>query len=178
MSGRDYLQLSALKEIFSGQREPAMQWKWYIESFPDIGGRRLPPPYLESISLPMPMLNTDQKEIAATTVSFPGASSIDSFEMVLKEDVSLSSIGYVQDWQSLVQNPLTGGYRVPAVYWRDFSVKLIDTRNIVYATAEIRNAWPLGASQIQLDQSNEFLKINVQMNCTACIMKPVRKLSF
>lgn len=178
MSGADYLQLSKLKSLLSGDREPLMQWKWYVEEFPEIGGRRLPPPYAESVGLPLPSMSQNTREVAATTLHFPGSSSIDTFEMILYEDQSISSLSYIQDWQSLVQNPRTGGYRVPSIYWKNLQVKLLNNENGVAATALLRNVWPLGASPITLDNSPGSLKINAQFCCSACIIVPTKKLIF
>lgn len=175
--GKELLALSKLKEMHKGSREPLQSWKWYLKAFPKIGNLVLPTSYCEELGLPFPQFAQNSKEFASTTVTFPGAISIDGFEMVLYEDQAASSMGYVQAWQSMIQNPYTGGYRVPAFYWRDLEAVLMDTRNNDIATAIIKNAWPLGMSSIQLNQAGaERVKISVQMQCTACVIVPKKIL--
>lgn len=176
--GKELLDLNKLKQVHSGYREPLQAWKWYVKELPIIGGRTLPTSYCEGINLPFAGFNTDAKEIAGTTVTFAGTSSIDGFEMRMYEDVSASTIGYFLDWQSLVQNPATGGYRLPRYYWKNFDVVLMDNFNRDIATATLRNVWPVMISPIDLGQSGDRVTLSIQMSCTAQIFAPVRKLSY
>lgn len=176
--GKELLNLDKLKQVHSGNREPLQSWKWYIKELPIIGGRTIPTSYCENINLPFAGFNTDSKEIAGTTVVFAGTSSIDGFEMQVYEDVSVSSIGYFLDWQSLVQNPATGGFRVPKYYWKNIDVVLMDNFNRDIATATLRNVWPVMISPIDLAQESNRVILSVQMACTAQIFNPVRKLSY
>jgi hypothetical protein len=172
------LKIDDLADLHSGDREPFQSWKWSLVSFPEIGGFTLPPSYCEEIGLPFPAFATKQKEIAGTTVTFPGNTSIDSFEMIMYEDSVLSSIAYIQDWQSLVQNPRTGGYRTPSHYWKDFAVELYNNKNEVAATSTIRNVWPISLGNPQLNQETGRLRVNVQFVCTAQIFLPSKRINF
>lgn len=176
--GKELLDLNKLKQLHSGLREPMQTWKWYLKAFPVIGGRTLPTSYCESVNLPFAQFNTIQKEVAGTTLTFAGTSSIDGFNMTVFEDASASTIGYFQDWQALVQNPRTGGYNVPKYYWKNLEVVLMNTRNEDIATSIIRNAWPISLGEVQLDQTTGRVQMNIQMACTAQIFVPVRKLNY
>lgn len=170
------LSIEQLENERSGDREPMLNYFWKLSEFPLIGGFRLPSSYCETITLPFPAFNTQQKEIAGTTVTFPGNTSIDSFEMTLYVDSLASSIAYIQDWQSLVQNPLTGGYRTPSHYWKDLACDLFNTKGKTTVVSTIKNAWPISLSPPQLNQDTGRLQANVQFACTAQIFKPIKRI--
>lgn len=173
------ISIEDLSSLHSGEREPLQTWKWRLVAFPDIGGYKLPPTYCEEITLPIPAFNTNQKEIAGTTVTFPGNTSIDSFEMVLYEDSVISTLTYMQDWQSIIQNPRTGGYRTPSHYWKDLQVELYNIRNEVVANSLIKNAWPVAVSPPQLNQDGSGrLRLNATFACTAQILRPTKRINF
>lgn len=160
----------------SGDREPLLSFYWQIQKFPMIGGYTLPSSYCLSMTLPFPAFNTQQKELAGTTITFPGNTSIDSFEMTLYVDSVASSIAYIQDWQSLIQNPLTGGYRTPSHYWKDIDVDLHNTKGKITVQSGIKNVWPISISPPQLNQDTNAMEANIQFACTAQIFKPIKRI--
>lgn len=160
----------------SGDREPLLGFYWKLDAFPSIGGHTLPSSYCEEIDLPFPAFNTQQKELAGTTITFPGNTSIDGFEMTLYVDSLASSIVYIQDWQSLIQNPLTGGYRTPSHYWKDLTVRLHNTKGATTVVSNIKNVWPISISPPRLNQDTNRLQANVQFACTAQIFIPSKRI--
>lgn len=169
--GKELLDINKLRQVHSGAGEPLLAWKWYLRAFPDIAGKTLPTSYCEEVGLPFAQFNQNTKEIAATTLNLPGTSSIDSFEITVFEDQKLSAMDYFLTWKHLVQNPLTGGYNVPAVYWRNLPVTLMNTKNEDIGTSTVYNVWPISISNLALSQENNRVRLNIQMACTAQILR-------
>lgn len=159
----------------SGDRGPMMAQKWVIDEFPTIGNTEvIPAMYCEEANLPFPQISEKQKAIAATNIFFPGASQIQSFDMVLYEDQAARSMSYILNWQANIQNPTSGGY-YPAVYYKkDLKFMLLNTKNQVIFEATVRNCWPLGIQNLPLSYTNnDRQKLNVNFACDAFIPKTV-----
>lgn len=149
---------------------PLLSWKWVLDQFPEIDGRRLPNFYCTSINLPFPQIAEKTKSVAATTVYLAGASQIQSFDMELFEDDTAQTIDYFQAWQDLIQNPQSGGYFPAANYKRNLKVALMNTKSEVIGEADLISCFPLGVQNLPLNHSGgDTVKPSVNIACDAVI---------
>lgn len=150
-----------------GLADPFTTEKWRLLSLPAIGGVSLSPLACEEVELPFPVFQEKSKEIASTAIYFPQGSSVSGFSMMFGLDQKLAVLKYMQAWSSLIQNPYTGGYRLPSAYKKNLQIALYDIKGQVIATAEIRNCWPLGMQGLQLNGQGGRGMGTVQFQCDA-----------
>lgn len=165
------ISLSSVSAAIDKVGGPLLSWKWVLDQFPDIDGRRLPNFYCTSINLPFHQIEEKTKQVAATTIYLAGYSQIQSFDMELFEDDTAQTIDYFQAWQDLIQNPQTGGYFPAANYKRDLAVALLNTKSDTIATARLINCFPLGMQNLPLNYSGgDTVKPSVNFACDAVIV--------
>lgn len=154
-----------------GDRGPLLEYKWIIDSFPEIEGKEtLPISYCEEVSLPFPQISEKQFTIAATNIMFPGASQIQAFDITVYEDQKARTLDYFLGWQSIVQNPYSGGFYPATFFKKDLKVYLLNNKNIPIYQALIRNVWPMGIQNLSLNYTGEDrVRLNVNMACDSFI---------
>lgn len=150
-----------------GLGDPVLSDKWRILSFPKISEESLSPLACEELDLPFPVYQESTSERASTVLYFPKGSSIAGFNTTFGLDHKLAVIRYFTAWQNLIQNPYTGGYRLPSAYKKDITVGIYDTKGTLLCTSTMRNCWPLGLSNIQLNGQSTRLMQNIQFRCDA-----------
>ncbi|MEG0373997.1 MAG: hypothetical protein RR672_00050 [Raoultibacter sp.] len=146
-----------------GLDDPFMQDKWRVRSFPIIGGIALSAFACEEVDLPFSVYQQKTKEVATVAINTPQSSSVDGFAFIFGMDQKLAALKYFTAWQSLVQNPYTGGFRLPSAYKKNIIVELYDNQGQMIATQELRNCWPLGGQNLQLNGTGGRAVWSVQM---------------
>lgn len=148
-----------------GLADPFTTEKWRIVSLPVIGGQNLSPLACEEIELPFPVYTEKSKEIASTQIHWPHGSSIDGFGSQWGIDQKAAVMKYFQNWQDLIQNPYTGGFRMPSVYKKHLRIALFDIQGKVIATSEVRSCWPVGMQSLSLNGAGGRGMISMQFKC-------------
>lgn len=146
-----------------GLDDPFMQDKWRVRSFPVIGNISLSPFACEEVELPFSVYQSKSKEVATVNINWPHGSSVDGFSLMFGLDQKLAAIQYFNAWQNLIQNPYTGGFRLPAVYKKNLVVELYNNQGTMIATQELRNCWPMGGQGLQLNGTGGRSVWSVQM---------------
>lgn len=150
-----------------GLADPFTTEKWRIVSLPTIGGVSLSPLACEEIELPFPVYTEKSKEVASTQIHWPHGSSIDGFSSQWGIDQKAALMKYFQSWQTLIQNPYTGGFNLPSAYKKRLRVALFDIKGSVIATSEVRNVWPIGMQSLQLNGTGGRGVMTIQWKCDA-----------
>lgn len=150
-----------------GLADPYTTEKWRILSFPSIGGVSLSSAACEEIEIPFPVFQVKSKEIASTSIHFPQGSSVEGFPAMFGIDQKAAVLRYFQSWSGLIQNPYTGGFRLPSVYKKNLQIALYDVKGNVIVTSEVRNCWPLGLQSLSLNGQGGRGMISVQFQCDA-----------
>lgn len=150
-----------------GLSDPYTTEKWRLVSLPTIGGITLSPLACEEIELPFPVFTDKSKEVATTQIHWPQGSSIDGFSSQWHLDQTAALMKYFQNWQMLIQNPYTGGMRMPSVYKKILRVALFDIKGNVIATSEVRGCWPIGLQPLQLNGTGGRGVMSLQFKCDA-----------
>lgn len=163
--------LEELEKYSSGEYEPWFENMWRVDKMPAIGKGSLPSPLVETVNLPLPTFGERTKQIASTTIYLASASDPGSFTLEVAQTARLHALRYFTDWQALVQNPYTGGYRMPSVYKKNISVTLYDTTGKPIVQATVRNCWPVSYEGLTLGRTQNNSPGQVQMRAEALIWK-------
>lgn len=148
-----------------GLADPFMLDKWRLLTLPTIGGVSLSPLACEEVGLPFPVFQQKTKEVATTSFSFPNSTSVEGFTAQFSLDQKLAVIRYYTAWQNLIQNPYTGGYRLPSAYKKILNVALYDNQGQQIMTQELRNVWPQGMQELSLNGTGGRGIISIQFEC-------------
>lgn len=148
-----------------GLGDPMLSDKWRIVALPTIGGVSLSPLACEELDLPFPVYQETSKQIATVEVYFPKGTSLSGFSATFGLDHKAAVLRYADAWANLIQNPYTGGFRLPGVYKKNIEVALFDTKGTKVVTAVIRNCWPLGLSNLSLNGTGSRLMPVLQFQC-------------
>lgn len=148
-----------------GLGDPLLSDKWRIISLPTISGVSLSPLACEEIDLPFPVYQESSKQIATVDVYFPKGTSLAGFNMTFGLDQTAAVLKYMDAWANLIQNPYTGGFRLPGVYKKNLEVGLFNTMGKKVVTVTLRNCWPLGLNALSLNGTGARLMPAVQFQC-------------
>lgn len=148
-----------------GLADPFMLDKWRILTLPSISGVNLSPIACEEVGLPFPVFQQKTKEVATTSFSWPHATNVDGFTAQFGLDQKAAVIRYYTAWQNLIQNPYTGGMRLPSVYKKRLEVALFDNQGNQIMVQELRNVWPLGMQELSLNGTGGRGHISIQFEC-------------
>lgn len=148
-----------------GLDDPFMLDKWRLLSLPTMGGVNLSPLACEVVGVPFPVFQQKSKEVATTSFSWPHATSVDGFSAQFSLDQKLAVIKYYTAWQNLIQNPYTGGMRLPSAYKKNLEVALFDNQGQQVAVIELRNVWPLGMQELSLNNTGGRGIMSIQFEC-------------
>ena len=146
-----------------GLDDPFMQDKWRVRAFPVIGDVSLSPFACENVDLPFAAYQTKTKEIATASINTPQSSSVDGFSLSFGLDQKLAVMKYFTAWQNLIQNPYTGGFRLPSVYKKNLIIELYDNQGTMIGEQQLRNCWPIGGQSLQLNSTGGRAVWSVQM---------------
>lgn len=146
-----------------GLDDPFMQDKWRVRSFPVIGGISLSPFACEEVDLPFAVYQSKSKEVASVNINWPHGSSVDGFSFIFGMDQKLAALKYFNAWSELIQNPYTGGFRLPSAYKKNVIVELYDNQGTMIAEQQLRNCWPIGGQGLQLNGTGGRAMWSVQM---------------
>lgn len=154
-------------------RDPLPSWKWHVEELPDFGDIKLPPEYIETLTLPFPKLDSGNSTyVGGAELTYAGATSVDAFDIVFHEDSLARATKYVQAWQANIQNPYSGGYYLPAQYKKILKVVLKNTTGEDIAEATLKGCWPSVQNNWDLTNTgDEPLKTSVSFEVDAVILK-------
>ncbi|AQT28611.1 putative tail tube protein [Erwinia phage vB_EamM_Yoloswag] len=148
-----------------GLADPFMLDKWRFLTLPQIGGVSLSPLACEEVGLPFPVFQQKSKEVATTSTSWPSATSVEGFTAQFSLDEKLAVIKYYTAWQNLIQNPYTGGFRLPSQYKKNLQVALFNTQGTQVMVHELRSVWPLGMQELTLNGTGGRGMISIQFEC-------------
>lgn len=159
--------LEQLEMYSSGEYEPWLSDKWKVLDMPAINGLKLPAPLIETVGLPFNTLMDRPKSIASGEIYFANGTRVGQFTMGCALTSRLHSLRYFDTWMQMVQNPFTGGFRLPSTYKKNVSVGLYDTKGKLIVTAEVRNCWPTEFSGVEPATSPSLQPLTVQFKCDA-----------
>lgn len=154
-----------LNDTEPGLADPHTTDRWRIRKFPSFGSTRISEVACEEVDLPFPIFQEKSKEVANTEIYFPGGTSISGFSCTFGLDQTAAIMKYVDAWSNTIQNPNTGGYRLPSAYKKNILVDLYNAKGEVIISAEIRNCWCMGMQNIQLNGQAARTMISVQFQC-------------
>lgn len=163
------ISLAELEAGSSGKYEPFLSHMWRVAQMPAIGGQSLPVTFVEGVSLPFPTFTERSKAVASTEIYLANGTRTGEFTMQVGIDQFQSAWRYFTDWMNLVQNPYTGGFRLPSVYKKHVPVSLYDVTGKVMVTATVRNCWPTGFNLGELGGAPSIQLGQVQFKCEALI---------
>lgn len=157
--------LEEFEDAYSGEFAPWQTHQWKVESFPMINGKRIPIALAEQVGLPYPQFTERSKNIGSTEIFYAGGSTVGAFSITFGLDQRWRAIRYISEWQELIQNPYTGGFRMPSQYKKDIIVGLYDSQGKRFASGTVRNCWPLGYDGPALDPTPALGQTTVQLKC-------------
>ncbi|QZE56331.1 hypothetical protein pEaSNUABM40_00135 [Erwinia phage pEa_SNUABM_40] len=146
-----------------GLDDPFMQDKWRVREFPVIGNYTLSPFACEEVDLPFSVYQQKSKEVATVQINWPHGSSVDGFSLLFGLDQKLAVMKYMTAWQNLIQNPYTGGFRLPSAYKKNIIIELYDNQGQMVGEQQLRNCWPIGGQSITLNGTGGRAMWSVQM---------------
>lgn len=160
--------LEQFERYSSGEYEPWMSDKWKVLAMPTINGIVLPPELIESVVPPFNTLQERAKNIASSEIYFANGTRPGQFSMECSNTARLHALKYFDTWMQAVQNPFTGGFRLPSTYKKNVSCALYDTTGKQILTIEVRNCWPVSYDGLPLGRQPESSPLQVQFKCDAC----------
>lgn len=160
--------LEQFERYSTGEYEPWLSDKWKVVNLPTIGGLTLPAELIETVTPPFNVLQERAKNIASSEIYFASATRPGQLSMGVSNTARLHALKYFDYWMQLIQNPYTGGFRLPSTYKKNLGCELYDTTGRRILTIEIRNAWPLTYEGLNLTQAPESAPLQVQFKCEAC----------
>jgi hypothetical protein len=150
--------------------EPLPKHLWRVEEMPEIGGIRLPPLQIETMSLPMPQFGVGEAVVAATSLYFPEASQVQAFNMVIHESYKAHALKYFIKWNENIQNPYSGGFYLPARYKKSIRVLLFNNQGEAVMAARLKHIWPTTINEIDLPNAEaDDHKISVSLSVDAMV---------
>ena len=159
--------LDQLEHCWDQGDGPWLSHQWRVLEFPTIGGLKLDPILCEEIVLPLPTFGEREKSLGSGTLSLAATSSAGQLEMVFGLDNKFRALKYLNNWDLLIQNPYTGGFRLPSVYMKEISVGYFSGDGTQVARGVCRNAWPTTYSGIGGDRVPSDKPINASFKVTA-----------
>lgn len=156
-----------------GNDDPFFLDKWKVDAFPNTGPILLNPIACEQVNLPFAMFQQKTREIATTTVKWPKTTTVQGFTAQFHVDQKLAVVAYFMQWENLIQNPYTGGFRLPSVYKKNIPITLYDNQGQPIHRHTIKNAWPLGLQELSLQGQGGRAVISVTFECDAIIPQPL-----
>jgi hypothetical protein len=159
--------LDQLEHCWDQGDGPWLSHQWRVLEFPTIGGLKLDPVLCEEIVLPLPTFGERDKSLGSGTISLAATSSAGQLEMVFGLDNKFRALKYLNNWEHLIQNPYTGGFRLPSVYMKEISVGYFSGDGTQVARGVCRNAWPTTYSGIGGDRVPADKPINASFKVTA-----------
>ena len=159
--------LDQLENCWEQGDGPWLSHQWRVLDFPTIGGLKLDPVLCEEIVLPLPTFGAREKSLGSGTISLAATSSAGQLEMVFGLDNKFRVLKYLNNWDHLIQNPYTGGFRLPSVYMKEIPVGFFSGDGTQVARGVCRNAWPTTYSGIGGERVPSDKPINASFNVTA-----------
>ena len=125
--------------------------------------------FVESISLPLPMINQISRFCSGKTQFYAGHYQLSEVNVDFYETDSYDCLQYFTWWQSCVvgmditnNNPYAGNFNTPNNYKRNFIVSAYDYSNIEVMRYILIGAWPLNIGHIQyVSDYSERIRLNV-----------------
>ena len=159
------LTLEHFTQMSIGDYEPHTTEKWIVREFPTFNGVTLDSVIAEAIDLPFPIFSDKSKSVASSQIYFPAGVSVSGFSVSMGVDQKLRALKFIDAWRSNIRNPRTGGYKTPSNYKRTLTVDLYNVKGDVIGSADLKNVWPLGLQQMQLDGEVRRNMISIQFMC-------------
>lgn len=163
--------LDDLNKVSLGDYEPHTTERWKVLEFPVIGSSALESAIAESIDLPFPTFQDKSKPVASSQLYFASGSSVDGFTVTFGVDQKWRSVKYITSWTNLVQNPVTGGFRLPSAYKKNLQIGFYNLNNDLIVTAHVANCWPLGISNMAFNAEVARTMISVPFKCEAVFLE-------
>lgn len=160
--------LAQLEKHSEGQYEPWQSDKWKVLALPTIGGLKLPIELIEAVTPPFNVLQERAKNIASSEIYFANGTRPGQFSMEAASTARLHALRYFDTWQQMIQNPYTGGFRLPSTYKKNISCALYDPTGQLVVTIEVRNCWPASYDGLALARQSSNEPLVVQFKCDAC----------
>lgn len=144
-----------------GDKSPIFSFMWLCVEAP-FG---MDPQYIEEVDIPLPSLAQKPLFGAGTFTYYPGFQEISSFNIKVREDVSMRATKWLLKWIETIRDPDTGAYALPSAYKKEFKFELYDTTGSVVCTATARGCWPTTSEAWPLaGNSNEILKNGIAIS--------------
>lgn len=162
--------LDEFESVYAGA-DPWLSFLWKIVEMPQIGGMSLPPALIEGVTLPIPAFVERAKNIASTEMFYAGGTSPGQFSMICGLDQKLRAMRYFDYWSQLIQNPYTGGFRLPSQYKKDVHAELYNNQGEVVCTCIVRNTWPQAVDGLNTGTDSTSPQLNVAFKSDAFLFK-------
>lgn len=158
------------KRALDQRPDPLFDFKWLSDVIP-LG---LPPDYLESIDIPFMNITVgDAVYAGASFTYYPGTHNVSAFSATFYEDSLCTTLKWILAWKAKIKNFETGVYELPTVYKQDWTVKLLNTKNIPVMNIKLIGVWPSDTSNYSLNYtSNGRLTISQSFSIDNQIITP------
>lgn len=156
-----------------GLSDPFQLDKWKILALPAIGSVTLSPYACEEIELPFSAYQERTREVATTSIALPRGVSVSSVTARFHVDQYLAVLKYFTAWENLIQNPYTGGFRLPSVYKKNIVIGLYTLDGTLAHRHTLRNIWPQGPQGLSLNPTGGKGELSVQFSLDAVVPETV-----
>ena len=146
--------LTAISKL-QARPDPLLNFKWLVETLPEVGGVKLDTSYVESIDLPLNNITAGDNWYGGSGYTcFPGPHTISSVSITLYEDSKGSSLKWLTAWKFLVKDFSTGLYNLPSEFKKPMRVVLFDIKNMPVIRADIVGLFPLDTGNLSLNYTD------------------------
>lgn len=152
-----------------GLGDPYQIDKWRILSLPTMGSVALSPLACEEVELPFSAYQERSREVATTSITMARSVSVSSFSTRWHMDHYMAILKYFTAWENLIQNPYTGGFRLPSVYKKNIDIGLYNLGGDLVHRHTLRNIWPQGPQGLSLTAAGGRGMLSVQFFIDAVV---------
>lgn len=138
------------------RKDPLLSFHWGCinDVIVPTSGLKLPGDYVESIDLPFNNIQVAEGHYGASGFTyFPGSHDVSAFSMTFYEDVSCTTLKFINDWKSQVKS-WDGTYNLPIQYKGDILVALFDPKGKVVLQAKMIGCWPSDTGNLSLNYND------------------------
>ena len=152
--------IQVLQRRMDAALDPLLSFKWVCTELP----YGMDPTYVEEVSMPFLTIQPKEGLFGAGTYSYyPGFEDISAFDVTFYEDSVMTTTKWLKEWKERIRRPSDGCYYLPGYYKQNIVVKMMDTTGKVIATVTLKNCWPTGRSNWDLNYTSDG-RLTVQQN--------------
>lgn len=156
--------------------DPLLSFNWRVEMPPlptiENFDQSLFNFYVEDVNLSLPFYSSESVFRNGSFIYYPKFSDAGSLNLVLFEDVNLTSTNYLQAWKRLIQDPNTGFYNRPSFYKKPIILTPYDMAGVPCGKFYVEGAWPSQIQQYSFTSARSIINVSCEFALNRIYFEP------